>query len=507
MTMEMIDIGSKVTGKGYEHQATFRSEFPGNGMVALLTISRDEPDCDDNERYGICSGVLNVEEIATGKRLHSVEMPQRWEIYSSIYDYMVEAARAGDFDELVETAVNQQKNSNEKRMKPGEWGSKDGKPAIVWWRYGEAVKGEPSVVTEARTYETEADRYAAYVAARHPESEHVEKPIQSRELAFTIGTGNGWNCHTDDGFGFHIAPVGGGKAWDWGATRSWMDGVGTGQEVSRDDAVASAKQCLVDAGLNLDRLPVQKPNAIKFEFDEAQFTLEALLEANAHDEALCKWARNANIGDSFDGCTRVPDGPVSVSSQDANPALQWFTMEQAKPPEQKNVVAMLDSGIPILGRNIAGRFATLDPVNDRFVEQMEGQENGFHGIKCWAEVIDPGKPENDLNSRILLAETLRYIDAPEQVDVDWLVASIQRHQNGLTLCEQRNNAVSVAPTTQPVSGAVLVFPGMPEPEIDELVETLKRGGNTLFRLPDDMAGPVLRDAVAVAGLEADEFHP
>ncbi|WP_141396379.1 hypothetical protein [Polaromonas sp. AET17H-212] len=43
-------------------------------------------------------------------------------------------------------------------MKPGEWGEMDGKPAISWWRFGKAAKGEPSIVTEVRTYATEVER-------------------------------------------------------------------------------------------------------------------------------------------------------------------------------------------------------------------------------------------------------------------------------------------------------------------------------------------------------------
>jgi hypothetical protein len=42
-------------------------------------------------------------------------------------------------------------------MKPLRLGNgpTTGKPAIEWWRYGSAVKGEPSVVTEVREYATE----------------------------------------------------------------------------------------------------------------------------------------------------------------------------------------------------------------------------------------------------------------------------------------------------------------------------------------------------------------
>lgn len=52
--------------------------------------------------------------------------------------------------------------------KPGEWGTKDGLPAMVWWRYGVAHRGEPQIVSVVQTYPTEADRFAAYEASAGP---------------------------------------------------------------------------------------------------------------------------------------------------------------------------------------------------------------------------------------------------------------------------------------------------------------------------------------------------
>ncbi len=45
-----------------------------------------------------------------------------------------------------------------------EWGTKDGKPATVWWRYGKASAGEPPIVTKVVTYECEDDRLNATLA-------------------------------------------------------------------------------------------------------------------------------------------------------------------------------------------------------------------------------------------------------------------------------------------------------------------------------------------------------
>ena len=60
---------------------------------------------------------------------------------------------------------------------------------------------------------------------------------------------------------------------------------------------------------------------------------------------------------------------------------------------------------------------------------------------------------------------------------------------------------------QPVPGFVLAFPGASEAEGDELIETLRMGGNTVYRVDSETAGPVLREVAASAGLEADDFQP
>ena len=42
-----------------------------------------------------------------------------------------------------------------------------------------------------------------------------------------------------------------------------------------------------------------------FEFDGNAYTLADMLESNAHDADFCGWAKSANIGDYFCGCTRI----------------------------------------------------------------------------------------------------------------------------------------------------------------------------------------------------------
>jgi hypothetical protein len=42
-----------------------------------------------------------------------------------------------------------------------------------------------------------------------------------------------------------------------------------------------------------------------FTFDDADYTLESMLEANAYDDDFCAWARSAKPGDVYEGCECV----------------------------------------------------------------------------------------------------------------------------------------------------------------------------------------------------------
>ena len=165
----------------------------------------------------------------------------------------------------------------------------------------------------------------------------AKKSLKGNQLLFTVGTGNGWNCHASDGLGIRLDPVGAGAAWDWCSNRAWMASCGTGQAATREEAIDAALGALLDAGISVDALPSEVSG-------------------------------------------KLEPGPL--------PVMQWVGIEQGLPPEHKSIVVMLDSGIPLLGRNIFGRFSQYDVINDRFVEWMEDAESGFHGITCWSEIVD-----------------------------------------------------------------------------------------------------------------------
>ena len=60
---------------------------------------------------------------------------------------------------------------------------------------------------------------------------------------------------------------------------------------------------------------------------------------------------------------------------------------------------------------------------------------------------------------------------------------------------------------EPVRGYVLAFPGASDAEAEELVETLKGGGNTVFRVEGAVADEALRSALEQAGLEPGDLQP
>lgn len=74
-------------------------------------------------------------------------------------------------------------NSTEPSMKPGAWGTRDGKPAIVWHRPGVAVAGEASIFEEVRTYADEAERLHAFQRGlgQSPEGPGVQPSLQNSQ--------------------------------------------------------------------------------------------------------------------------------------------------------------------------------------------------------------------------------------------------------------------------------------------------------------------------------------
>lgn len=85
--------------------------------------------------------------------------------------------------------------------------------------------------------------------------ERSSRTLAQLGLRFTLGNGDLWLCHTQDGMGFDLRPVCGGEAWDWSASLKWWHGCGTGQAETREAAVDAALEALARAGADLAALP------------------------------------------------------------------------------------------------------------------------------------------------------------------------------------------------------------------------------------------------------------
>lgn len=86
------------------------------------------------------------------------------------------------------------------------------------------------------------------------------------------------------------------------------------------------------------------------------------------------------------GIETQPSLPDKALDSAQSATMSWNRLDKSFPPEQKNILVMLQSGIPLLGRNIFGRFCVYDALNDRMVEWMENDKDSFRGIVSWCEI-------------------------------------------------------------------------------------------------------------------------
>jgi hypothetical protein len=335
--------------------------------------------------------------LAVGK-----DFEEEWVVESFVVDFAKSAARNGEldavFDGLVEGHSRRFEIQNQLRRHglrmEASLGAFDGDGhAVMDIATGEMAsdaKLTPEVIalaTEWSVLETpelaNEDRLASNDLGG-PQTSRVNANVD-HGLLFAVGTGDRWNCQTQDGMGISIEPVGQGKAWDWSASRAWWDGVGSGQAGTREAAIDAACARLIEAGLDLSELPTQ-----------ASILRQPLTQ------------------------------PLLASSQD---------------DDQKHSNELL---------------VTTDPA-------------------------------------ALIRAALTYATEPEKVNVDWLCASLQAAVNEMSgLSSARND-----------EGFVLAFPGASDAEGQELVDTLRRGGNTVVLVDDISARMVLKGASTAIGAKPE----
>ena len=90
-----------------------------------------------------------------------------------------------------------------------------------------------------------------------------------------------------------------------------------------------------------------------------------------------------------------PELKETISVAPVAPATTYVDIGDALPPPDKNIVAILLSGIPVLGRNIDGRFCQYDSFGDRFVEPP-GDGDGFSIISHWGDIPQFGVRMNKM---------------------------------------------------------------------------------------------------------------
>jgi len=93
------------------------------------------------------------------------------------------------------------------------------------------------------------------------------------------------------------------------------------------------------------------------------------------------------------------------------PEMKWLKLGNNPPPAGFDLVVMLRSGIPMLGRNIDGRFCQHDSVNDRYASWMPEGVDGWNGITHFAfvsarsELVVAGPRLSDAEHRTRVVES------------------------------------------------------------------------------------------------------
>jgi hypothetical protein len=119
---------------------------------SVTKLSPLHPDLPEAEALG--SGATHPDELPTEMMRSGVLFPDHIAIIEHfLKEKSTEPTAAGE---------GSTPQGEHMKLKPGNFGTKNGLPAISWWRYGRAAAGEPRVVTEVRTYPDEQARYDAY---------------------------------------------------------------------------------------------------------------------------------------------------------------------------------------------------------------------------------------------------------------------------------------------------------------------------------------------------------
>jgi hypothetical protein len=110
----------------------------------------------------------------------------------------------------------------------------------------------------------------------------------------------------------------------------------------------------------------------------------------------------------------------------------------------------------------------------------------------------PDELDVTTDASTLLRAAFAYVTTPEKVNVDWLCASLQEAVSKL----------DKAPSADaPGAGFVLAFPDGTEAEAQEILSTLRYGGNNVVMVEPSLAGPVLDAVDWYQAMHQDDLDP
>lgn len=259
----------------------------------------------------------------------------------------------------------------------------------------------------------------------------------------------------------------------------------------------------------------------------AAFFVEGLRDNSDYD-AILRCHGEGAVGLIGDLCSYVPtlQAMVDAACSETDDTVSWpgvFAYEVCQPFGKWVGEQVYEKEFP--SQEECLEF--LRSATTEFFQQCEDADRQKAIADAVARVnYMPEYPASKIKSlsndtKILLNAFLHYLeDGSDKISYfsDWLYASTQRHACGKSLCEMTpelkalktrldTNATVSSDHGGAIAGYVLAFPGASQIEAEELLGTLKKGGNLVFQVDADVAQLALRQAVNDAGLEADEFAP
>jgi hypothetical protein len=200
-----------------------------------------------------------------------------------------------------------------------------------------------------------------------------------------------------------------------------------------------------------------------------------------------------------------------TSERDTNEAMQRLSSRlSAKLGIPADIEGGPDAGQRASAEPKAGERMGKPPVAARYVERLRSRydlssEERFAMANEMARLLseNDGRQEATVRHMQVLRDSLDWAEKDPAVAAA-LRPSLQRLADFL---DQKGQAAVTAGGQPTVPGFVLAFPGATQVERDELIATLRTGGNSVYLVGDLSAAPVLREVAEAAGMEPQDLQP